>query len=73
MVSVRAVVNTLPSACDGKLVLDGLDYQRGGSVELWRTARGWRAVWAADVRGDRPWSRIGDPDAADANSSDTGG
>jgi competence protein ComEC len=46
-------------------VLDGVDYARGGSVELWRTSTGWTAVWAADVRGDRPWSRIGDPDAAD--------
>jgi competence protein ComEC len=64
LVSLRAVVNTLPPACDGRLVLDGADYRRGGSVELWRTAEGWRAVWAADVRGDRPWSRVGDPDAA---------
>ncbi|WP_298163105.1 ComEC/Rec2 family competence protein [Brevundimonas sp.] len=73
LVSVRAVVQALPPSCDGKLVLDGLDYQKGGSVELWRTAQGWRAVWAAEVRGDRPWSRIGDPDAADAGVSDTGG
>ena len=73
LVSVRAVVTRLPSACEGRLVLDGLDYQRGGSVELWRTAQGWRAVWAAEVRGDRPWSRIGDPDAADTGVSDTGG
>ena len=70
LVSVRAVVQALPPGCDGKLVLDGLDYARGGSVELWRTAQGWRAVWATDVRGDRPWSRIGDPDAADAGLSD---
>ncbi|MGV3577363.1 ComEC/Rec2 family competence protein [Brevundimonas sp.] len=63
LVSVRAAVATLPSACEGRLVLDGVDYARGGSVELWRTDHGWRAVWAADVRGDRPWSRIGDPDA----------
>lgn len=73
LVSVRAVVHALPSTCEGKLVLDGLDYQRGGSVELWRTEQGWRAVWAAEVRGDRPWSRIGDPDAAEAGLSDTGG
>jgi competence protein ComEC len=72
LVSVRAVVTALPPACEGKLVLDGLDYQRGGSVELWRTAQGWHAVWAADVRGDRPWSRIGDSDAAEASLSDTG-
>jgi competence protein ComEC len=65
VISVRAVVPQLPSACQGRLVLDGVDYARGGSVELWRTSTGWTAVWAADVRGDRPWSRIGDPDAAD--------
>ena len=66
VVSVRAVVSSLPAACEDRLVLDGVDYARGGSVELWRTATGWKAVWAADVRGNRPWSRIGDPDAADA-------
>ncbi|WP_426035795.1 ComEC/Rec2 family competence protein [Brevundimonas sp. DC300-4] len=70
LVSVRAVVQDLPPSCDGKLVLDGLDYAQGGSVELWRTAQGWRAVWATDVRGDRPWSRISDPDAADVVPSD---
>lgn len=73
LVTVRAVVSALPPACEGRLVLDGVDYARGGSVELWRTSEGWRAVWAADVRGDRPWSRIGDPDAAEAGVSDTGG
>ncbi len=73
LVSVRAAVPNLPSACQGRLVLDGVDYAKGGSVELWRTDQGWRAVWAAEVRGDRPWSRIGDPDAADAGVSDTGG
>jgi competence protein ComEC len=73
VVSVRAAVPALPPSCDGSLVLDGFDYARGGAVELWRTPTGWRAVWAADVRGDRPWSRIGDPDAADAGVSDTGG
>ncbi len=59
LVSVRAVVSALPPACDGRLVLDGVDYARRGSVELWRTDRGWRAVWASEVRGDRPWSRPG--------------
>lgn len=73
LVSIRAVVSALPHACDGRLVLDGVDYVRGGSVELWRTEQGWRSVWAAEVRGDRPWSRIGDPDAADSGLSDTGG
>lgn len=57
VISVRAVLETLPSSCDGRLVLDGVDYTRGGAVELWRDGPSrWRAVWTADVRGDRPWS-----------------
>ena len=63
VVSVRPAVPALPASCDGRLVLDGADYARGGAVELWRddtpSAPGWRAVWSADVRGDRPWSRPG--------------
>ncbi|GLS00396.1 competence protein ComEC [Brevundimonas denitrificans] len=61
VVSVRAALAVLPPSCDGRLVLDGADYARGGAVELWRdgpaSASRWRAVWAAEVRGDRPWSR----------------
>ncbi|MEY4555129.1 MAG: hypothetical protein RL093_248 [Pseudomonadota bacterium] len=63
VVSVRAAMVVLPASCDGRLVLDGADYARGGAVELWRdgpaSANHWRAVWAAEVRGDRPWSRPG--------------
>ncbi|MDP2117181.1 MAG: competence protein ComEC, partial [Brevundimonas sp.] len=62
VVSVRASVAVLPPSCEGRLVLDGTDYGRGGAVELWREgtapANRWRAVWAADARGDRPWSRV---------------
>ena len=57
VVSVRAVVTSLPPQCDGRLVLDGLDQARGGAVELWRDGSGWRAQWTAEMRGDRPWSR----------------
>ncbi|MFC7379416.1 ComEC/Rec2 family competence protein [Brevundimonas sp. GCM10030266] len=64
VVSVRTVVTSLPESCAGKLVLDGLDYARGGAVELKRegpaAANRWRALWVSDVRGDRPWSRYGD-------------
>lgn len=64
VVSVRTVVSGLPPSCDGKLVLDGLDYARGGAVELKRegpaAANRWRALWVSDVRGERPWSRYGD-------------
>ena len=57
VISVRAVVMVLPTSCEGRLVLDGDDYARGGSVELWRDEAGdWRALWAAEVRGRRPWS-----------------
>lgn len=57
VVSVRAVVEALPPSCEARLVLDGDDHARGGSVELWRDAEGgWRALWAAEVRGRRPWS-----------------
>jgi len=73
LVSVRATVSALPDACTNRLVLDGVDYTRGGAIELWRTPQGWRAVWSSDARSDRPWSRIGDPDSADAGASDTGG
>lgn len=66
VVSVRAVITRLPAACDGRLVLDGRDYARGGAVELWREGSGWRALWTADTRGDRPWSRQGDPDFSDS-------
>lgn len=65
VVSSRARLNLLPASCDGRLVLDGLDYARGGAVELWRTPQGWRAVWTSDVRGDRPWSRLPDPEGSD--------
>ena len=63
VVSVRPVVPALPASCEGRLVLDGTDYARGGAVELWRDRTPsdppWRAVWSADVRGNRPWSRPG--------------
>ena len=70
VVSLRASVEALPPSCEGRLVLDGTDYARGGAVELWRegpaSANRWRAVWAAEVRGDRPWSRLGGPDVSDS-------
>ncbi|TPW03487.1 MAG: competence protein ComEC [bacterium] len=70
VVSVRAALAALPASCDGRLVLDGEDYARGGAVELWRdgpvSANRWRAVWAAEVRGDRPWSQFGDPEVSDS-------
>ncbi len=70
VVSIRATVTGLPASCEGRLVLDGTDYARGGAVELWRegpaSANRWRAVWSAETRGDRPWSRLGDPEVSDS-------
>jgi competence protein ComEC len=70
VVSVRARVAVLPVSCEGRLVLDGVDYARGGAVELWRDGPAvdnrWRAVWSARVRGNRPWSRLGDPEISDS-------
>lgn len=59
VVAVRAVVAALPDACAGRLVLDGVDFSRGGAVELWRapgSSSGWSAVWTYRARGERPWS-----------------
>jgi competence protein ComEC len=70
VVSVRARVPVLPASCAGRLVLDGTDHAQGGAVELWRvgpaSANRWRAVWVAEVRGNRPWSRGGDPELSDS-------
>jgi len=66
VVSSRAELASLPTSCAGRLVLDGVDYAHGGSVELWRDGTGWKAVWAADVRGRRPWTRQADPDFSDS-------
>ena len=43
------------------LVLDGIDFARGGSVELWRHDGRWLAQWGQPLRGDRPWTRLSAP------------
>lgn len=63
VVAVRTVVTRLPPECAGRLVLDGRDFAERGAVELWRGDAGWRALWVADLRGDRPWARYGDADS----------
>ena len=68
VVAVRAALAELPPSCDGKLVLDGVDFAQGGAVELWRRGQGWRAVWTTDVRGDCPWTRQPDPDVSDSGA-----
>lgn len=62
VVAIRSMVTTLPAECANRLVLDGKDFAARGAVELWRTEGGWRAVWARDRRGDRPWGQWGDVD-----------
>lgn len=63
VVAVRSSLSQLPRACQTRLVLDGTDFARGGAIELWRDAQGWRGLWTSEVRGNRPWSRYGDMDA----------
>ncbi len=41
--------------CPGRLVVDNEKLRRGGAAELYRTANGWRIVWAQPLRGRRPW------------------
>ncbi len=47
---------TSPGGCGRALVLTGADFARGGSVELYRAASGWRLEWANPIRGVRPWT-----------------
>jgi len=63
VIAVRAPVSDLPQACSARLVLDGVDFARGGAVELWRTETGWRAITVAQIRGQRPWSAFGSADS----------
>ena len=51
-----------PASCAAPLVLTGVDFARGGSVELYRQPDShWRTVWAQDLRGRRPWTWGVDP------------
>lgn len=56
LISVRAPVGSLPRDCDHKLLLDGVDFARGGSLELWRRDGHWLGRWSAPLRGERPWT-----------------
>jgi competence protein ComEC len=59
LVVFRGWIDQIPPACRNALVLDKADFDRGGSVELWRRNGRWAALWSSDVRGDRPWTRVG--------------
>ena len=56
LVILRPTIEVLPPACLGKLVLDGADFARGGSLELWRRDGRWLGRWSAELRGRRPWT-----------------
>jgi competence protein ComEC len=56
LVIFRGPMDQLPASCAGKLALDGVDFTRGGAVELWRRGGRWLAVWNRDVRGIRLWT-----------------
>jgi competence protein ComEC len=43
-------------ACPSATVFTQEDFDRGGSVELWRQGQAWRLRWAATERGVRPWT-----------------
>jgi competence protein ComEC len=49
-----------PTACSGKLVLYGADFEEKGAAEIYALKAGWRIVWAQPIRGDRPWTRLSD-------------
>jgi competence protein ComEC len=44
-------------ACPAATVFTQEDFDRGGSVEMWRQGDRWRLRWAASERGDRPWTQ----------------
>ncbi len=61
VVVLRGTPGTPPAGCGHSLLLTGADFSRGGSAELYRRADGaWRIVWAQDLRGRRPWTKISD-------------
>lgn len=56
IVILKADVEALPDGCAGKTVLTPANFDAGGSTEIYRSAAGWRFVWANASRGERPWS-----------------
>lgn len=54
--------DAMPFACRDALMLTGSDFARGGSVEIYRAASGWRLLWANPLRGIRPWTGPAVPD-----------
>lgn len=56
IVIIRATGVVPTAACEGKFILTGEQFARGGSAEIYRQPHGWRVAWAQDSRGERPWS-----------------
>jgi competence protein ComEC len=50
----------LPSGCRDVMVLRPGDFAAGGAAEIFAAKGGWRVAWSQPLRGQRPWSRIGD-------------
>ena len=50
----------LPGSCHNALVLRPGDFAVGGAAELFADKGGWRVAWSQPLRGERPWSKIGD-------------
>ena len=44
-------------SCPSAAVFVKEDFDRGGSLELWRQGQAWRLRWAATERGARPWTQ----------------
>jgi hypothetical protein len=55
VVVVRARAR-VPSTCQAPMVFTASDLERSGSLELWRSAQGWRWLEAERLRGHRPWT-----------------
>ena len=43
--------------CPQATVFTQEDFDRGGSVEIWRQGQAWRLRWASTERGQRPWTQ----------------
>jgi competence protein ComEC len=46
----------VPESCARTLLLRPADFARGGALEIFPSARGWRLSWAQPLRGVRPWT-----------------
>ena len=49
-----------PDACKHAMVLGPADFAKGGAAEVFRRGAGWKLVWSQPLRGERPWTRMGE-------------